>query len=288
MAVFEFTVPEEHSGKTLYQFLKFENGIPSRMIIRLKKYPEGLQINGEHARTIDPVSTGDKITLNVIETAKEIQQSDKPVEILFENSDVIVFGKPFGMACHTAKNHQQDTLENVFAKLMADREEVATFRCVNRLDKDTSGAVLVAKTALATHRLRGNVFKKYTGIITGHFENDEGRIDLPIYRPDENRTERCVDERGQRSVTNYKVIKKFEDYSLVDFVLETGRTHQIRVHCSHLGHPLIGDDMYGGSRELIGRQCLHCSELKFINPSNMNEIVVKSNIFYDMDRLLIW
>lgn len=202
------------------------------------------------------------------------------VPVVFENESLVVFDKPFDMPVHPSIKHQGDTLGNFFAS----RYPGITFRAVNRLDRDTSGLCIVAKDALAAKLLQGSCEKVYFAAVCGSIP-ESGVIDAPIARERESIIVRCVREDGQRAVTRYKRLEAGERYSLAEVMPETGRTHQIRVHFSHIGAPLAGDDLYGGSREDIGRQALHCGKMTFTDPSTGEKITVSSEIPEDMKKL---
>ena len=179
--------------------------------------------------------------------------------MVFENESVIVFNKPQGMPVHPSMNHYEDTLGNYFSALYPE----LTFRPVNRLDRNTSGLCVVAKDQHSAARLQRCVNKVYYAVICGTPEEMSGRIDAPIKRQTESLITRCVAPDGQNAVTNYRIISSCGKYSYARIELETGRTHQIRVHFSHIGFPLAGDDLYGGSCEDAAGQTLHCGEVSF-------------------------
>lgn len=240
----------------------------------------GITRNGMLIRSIDTVSKGDVIVLQWEDTSLLEPNGNLCVPIAFENENLVVFNKPCGMPVHPSIKHQGDTLGNYFAFLYPD----LCFRPVNRLDRDTSGLCLVAKNAHSANRLQGNAHKTYYAVVEGDTP-EYGTIDAPIARERESIILRCVREDGQSAVTHYKKLKYANDFSLEEIRLETGRTHQIRVHFSHIGFPLAGDDMYGGKRENIARQALHCGELEFAEPLTGEIIKVKSQLPDDIVRL---
>jgi len=263
-----FTVPPEFDGHTVYDFLRREKGVSSRLIKRLKRMepPGGLFRNGQPVRTIDPIRTGDQLLLRWREQERCPAASSLTVQVLFEDGSLIVFNKPWDMPCHPSKRHQTDTLGNVFAARCAADGQVLPFRPVNRLDKDTTGIVVVAKNQYAASRLAGRIEKEYLAILCGNPQPPAGIIDEPIDRVDPVHILRQVSPDGQRAVTHYTVLARTQDYSLARFWLETGRTHQIRVHMSHIGHPLAGDVWYGGDTRIIEKQALHCAVCHFVHP----------------------
>ena len=282
MRVLHFLIPSDEAGKTVEAVLR-RRGISSRLMTDLKKYPEGLQKNGAHIRTCDTVAAGDTLTLVIRElAATDIPPSSVPVPVLYESEDAVVFNKPPHMPVHRSKNHQLDTLENVFAA----RYPGLVFRAVNRLDRDTSGCVVVAKNPFAAKALTGGVTKCYLAVVEGRLTLVCGTAELPVWRPDPHRTERTVDSRGQYARTDWQVLKAGKRHSFVRCTLFTGRTHQIRVHMAHLGHPLAGDDMYGGSREQIGRQALHCAVVEFCDPADASAVRLCAPMPEDMQKMI--
>ncbi len=271
---------EDENPQTLQNFLLGRKGVSRRLLTKLKRTEGGITRNGEPIRSIDTVYCGDEIILRLNDSSFLEPDGSRNVPVAFENESLVVFDKPAGMPVHPSVKHQGDTLGNFFAY----RYPNLTFRPVNRLDRDTSGLCIVAKDAHAANLLQGSCTKVYFAAVHGT-PGESGRIDAPIARERESIIVRCVREDGQPSVTVYRRLESTGKYSLMEVRPETGRTHQIRVHFSHIGHPLAGDDMYGGSRLEIGRQALHCGELTFTEPSSGEKITVKSPIPHDMESL---
>lgn len=217
---------------------------------------------------MDLIHTGDILTVNLPEDPSMVSHEGfdpDALEVLFEDDDLIVINKPAMLAIHPSHNHQGDTLANLLAAHLVKEGKTSTFRAVGRLDKGTSGIVVCALNSYAASKLQAQIDKTYYAIPSGKYEG-EGTIDAPIYRPDPIHTYRTVDPRGDYAVTHWKALKTGEDMSLVEVHLETGRTHQIRVHFQSLGTPLIGDTMYGTPREDICHQALHCGHAEFLHP----------------------
>lgn len=250
------------------------------MLTRLKRRFGGITRNGETIRSIDEVRQGDIIVLSLADDSFLEPNGRLNVPIAFENDSLVVFDKPNGMPVHPSIRHQGDTLGNYFAYLYPE----LTFRSVNRLDRDTSGLCVIAKDALAAKLLQGSCKKVYYAAVYGTIP-ESGTIDAPIARERESIILRCVREDGQRAVTHYKRLQCNGRYSLAEIDLETGRTHQIRVHFAHIGAPLAGDDLYGGLRDDINRQALHCGRITFDDPMTGESITVSSEIPEDI-RLL--
>lgn len=246
---------------TLQNFLTEKNGVSRRLLTKLKRTDGGITRNGVLIRSIDMVENGDVIVLRFEDDSFLEPNNALNVPIAYESDSVVVFNKPSGMPMHPSIKHQGDTLGNKFAALYPD----LTFRAVNRLDRDTSGLCVIAKNAFAAKLLQGHCEKVYYAAVSGVIP-ESGTIDAPIARERESIILRCVREDGQNAVTHYTRIDTDGERSLAEIHLETGRTHQIRVHFAHIGHPLEGDDMYGGTLENIARQALHCGKMSFTEP----------------------
>lgn len=285
MRTLQYVIPKEYSQKKLYSFLKGDIKLSSKLIRTLKRTENGLCLNGEHIRTVDIVNEGDILTVNIPEDTSTVSACDFMPEVIYEDDDVIVVNKPAMLPIHESHNHQGDTLQNCLAGYFLKKGKAYTFRAVGRLDKGTSGLVLCALNSHTASRLSGNFEKEYLAIATGKYENS-GVIDAPIYRPDPIKTYRTVDERGDRAVTNWTAVKGNEELTLLRIRLETGRTHQIRVHFAHLGTPLLSDSMYGELLPEIGHQCLHCEKLSFVHPISGNKIELSAAMPEEMQRVV--
>lgn len=251
------------------------------MLTKLKRQDSGITCNGKTVRSIDTVYNGNVIVLKIEDSSFLEPNPLLNVPTAFENDNLVIFNKSGGMPVHPSVKHQGDTLGNFFSALYPE----LTFRAVNRLDKDTSGLVVIAKNAFSANLLQNSCRKVYFAVVHG-ITDVSGTIDAPIAREKESIIVRCVREDGQKAVTHYRRIAHNEKYSLLEIHLETGRTHQIRVHFSHIGHPLAGDDLYGGSREDISRQALHCGIMTFTEPVTGEIITVKSDLPDDIKILM--
>lgn len=258
-------------------------GFSARRISKIKRTEKGLTVNGTAVGTGHILRSGDIISVYMPEQGKMPVGSPELsglAPVRYEDDDVIVFSKPVNMPVHTSQGHRDDALENLFAVVCPGM----AFRPIYRLDRDTSGLVAVAKNAHAARLLQNTVNKVYFAAAEGTLERD-GIIEAPIGREDGSVIRRCVREDGQYAKTVYTIIKGNSLHTLVRVVPETGRTHQIRVHFAHIGHPLAGDNMYGGSRERIGCQALHCGEISFVSPVSGKKVVLSENIRDDMAGL---
>lgn len=279
-----FTVPPECDGMTAKVFLRWHCDISTRMITRLKREKEGILMDGKILRTVDRVAAGSTVTLTLPDEEMLIEPVGGALVIVYEDAHLLVLNKPPYMPVHPVKQHQTDTLANRVAHYAAQRGEDYTFRALNRLDRNTSGLVLVCKNRFCINALKGKVEKTYLALVHGALR-EAGTVRQPIGLRDGSKIVRCVTPDGSPSVTHYKPLITGKDYSLVELKLETGRTHQIRCHMSWLGHPLLGDDLYGGSLMLIPRQALHCAAMRFVHPVTGEPLRLTAPLPDDMRRL---
>ena len=269
--VLEYEIPSEYDGANITTVLKQHFKISTNLIKDLKKYKEGIQVNGEHKRVVDLVAKGDILKITIRDTASEnIVPTDIPLDIVYEDEDVLVINKLPNMPTHPSMGNYENSLANGVMYYYKSKGEERVFRAVNRLDKDTSGLMAVAKNSYIHARLGEEIQKKelkrkYMCIVCGDVERD-GTVDAPIRRADGSVINRIVAPDGQRAVTHYRVVKRYGEYTLLEMELETGRTHQIRVHMAYIGHPLVGDTKYGKNRKApdnIKYQALYSYKLKF-------------------------
>ena len=267
LRVIEYTIPPEYDGFPLVHYLREKLKLSAFIVRIFRNTPDTIFINGEHIRVIDKVKCGDRLTLKIPEKSTPPLLWEKELDIIFEDEDILVINKPSGISVHPTFNHPNFTLCNAVASyLIKTQNQPAAGRAIGRLDKVTSGVMVFAKNTLASSKLNGNMQKIYNALVWGITEN-EGTINAPIFRPDKGKTSRCVDERGDEAITHYKTLAQRDNKSFVEVTTETGRTHQIRVHFNHIGHTLLGDDMYGGDyTHYIKRAALHCRQVSFIHP----------------------
>ena len=274
----EYTVPAEFDGKPVKFFLRRALNISARTLNILKHDDHGLRLNGSHVRAVDPLRSGDTLTLRLPEEDNGIAPSDPAgLQIVYEDDDVLVVDKPAGLAVHPTHNHQGDTLANMVAGYLARKDDHGLFRAVGRLDKQTSGLVLIARNRHAASCLQERYEKTYYAIAEGVLTG-QGTIDAPIYRPDPGKTLRAAGETGDPAITHWTALQTDGTHTLLRVTLETGRTHQIRVHFSSIGHPLAGDEMYGGHTDRIARAALHCGELTFQQPVSGKALLLTAQI----------
>ena len=279
----------ELRNDTLKQILLNDMGISLRLLYSLKKDKQ-IFVNKKFYKMHEIVNIGDIIEINLPDEANEYDAEDMDIKLLYEDADLMVVEKEPFVVVHPTKGHQSGTLANGLIKLFKDKSINSKIRFVNRLDRDTSGILIVAKNSychsiLTKDDAMHEMEKKYYAVVGGHLEKESGVIDLPIDKSEDG-IRRMVSEKGQRAVTRYKVIDKLKQATLLEISLETGRTHQIRVHFSHIGHPLVGDELYGGDMSLLNRQALHCFELGFYSPRKSEIIYIKSELPHDMRELV--
>lgn len=276
--IIEYMIPSDlpsvTGSITIKEYLK-SRGYSAQSIKLLKLSPEGLQINHQPALINAPIQPGDLLTVRIREEAssEKIVPVKLPLSIAYEDEDLFVIDKPAGMPIHPSQNNFHNSLANALAWHYEKIGEPFVFRCINRLDKDTSGLTVVAKHAVSAGILgamicsRETFTREYLAIVKGSLTPPEGIITAPIARKKDSIIERQVDfEHGERAVTHYRLLRQRNGHSLVSLTLETGRTHQIRVHMKYIGFPLIGDHIYNPDLEHISRQALHAHRLCFTHP----------------------
>lgn len=290
----QYTVKSENLS--INQILQNELNISSRLLYRLIKN-NNILLNGNICDTRNTAQNGDLITINFdySEDNSNIVPNKMQLDINYEDEWFLIVNKPAGVAIHPSILHYTDSLCNGIRFYFDSIGLKKKIRPVNRLDLNTSGLVIFAKCEYIQEclikQMSQNVFKKeYLAICEGIFDTKNGTIDLPIARKDNSIIERCISENGQPSITHYEILKefnnKFNNYTLVKCILETGRTHQIRVHMSAISHPLLGDTLYGSTSDLIDRQALHCYKLQFIHPITNEFMSFTSEIPSDFKQIL--
>jgi 23S rRNA pseudouridine1911/1915/1917 synthase len=262
------------------RYLRRECGLSHRQISRLKQIEGGMTVNGQRLRSVDTVCPGDVIRLHLVDTPNIVPNPALYVPVAFEDEDVRFFDKPAGMPIHPSHGHREDTLGNAFAAMFP----AETFRPVNRLDANTSGLTAAAKHAIAAAQLPERIRKTYLAVVTGT-PPDEGTIDAPLGRTEESIIVRCIRPDGQPAVTHFRTLRRGTKYTLVELHLETGRTHQIRVHMASIGCPLAGDSLYGGDLSDIPRHALHCCAADYTDLNGQLHHIT-SGLPEDMQRLI--
>lgn len=292
-----YTILLGDDGQTVGEYLR-HHGYSQPILIHLKKTQEGILLNGVWCYVNTVMHTGDILTVRIQDhdgsagiPATEISDESFMSMVTYEDEDILVINKPAGLPVHPSLGHYEDTLAN-YCAWHYDNQLV--FRCVNRLDRDTSGLVLIAKNMLSAAGLSlqqqaRQIHRTYLAVVEGIIP-ESGTIDLPIARKEDSIIERCVDTlQGEHAITHYQRLSTVSldgcEYSLVQIQLETGRTHQIRVHMKAIGHPLPGDFLYNPNYKHIKRQALHSYRLEFIHPISGKALSFTQNIPTDFASL---
>lgn len=285
-----YVIDEKTAGYKFIHFLKVDLKMSSRFTKKMARNGLG-RINGKRGTNSDILKIGDiiEITLDTEET-QDIEAEDIPINIVYEDMDLLIVNKPPFMIVHPTKSHRSGTLGNGIVNYFRSTGQDCIVRFVNRLDRDTSGLVMIAKSQFA-HQQMANMLidnlieKYYIAIVEGNVcINDT--IDLPIGRPTIESIKREVMEDGQKAITHYEVLSNNNNITSLKVKLETGRTHQIRVHLSHIGHPLLGDILYGNESEYINRQALHAYKLIFKKIRNNELVEITAEVPEDMKKIL--
>ena len=296
MSTLEKKVEEKYDGIVIREFLKEELELSSRLI-RRAAIEKRIFVNKEAVRMRKVLHTGDivEVKLERVESQNIIPEKME-LNIVYEDEDILVLNKPPYTVVHPTRGYPTGTLANGVLYYFNETNQNCIVRLVSRLDMDTSGLIIIAKNqydhmALSKEMQLNHLEKRYLAVVHGHLQKEEGTIDLPIFKPEDEESifKRIIDERGQRSITHYKVVKKFKDATLVECLLETGRTHQIRVHLSHIGHPIYGDTLYGygeEEKELIPRQALHAYGLDFKSPRTKEKLSLRAELPEDILNLI--
>lgn len=288
-----YTIPESSHGFKVSQYLK-HRGYSDRNLTELKKIPDSVLTNGTPAYMNQRLSANDILTVHIREntSSENILPVPLPLTIIYEDEDLLIVDKPAGMPVHPSSNHNNNTLANALAWYFARQSIPFVFRCTNRLDQDTSGLVLVAKhmvssAVIASMVKRHDIRREYLAIVQGNVTPPSGTVNAPLSRKPGNIIEQEVDFiHGENAVTHYHTLTQKNGYSLVSLILETGRTHQIRVHMKYLGFPLIGDYLYNPDMEQIGRQALHSYRLSFSHPITGKQMEFTTPMPDDMQKVV--
>ena len=279
-----FIVKSEFDGYRTSDFLR-SCGLTAGFIRSVKYLPQGICVSGEQIKTNTILREGMQVDVIMPpEPVSAVVAEDIPLEILYEDEFCMVINKPANLLVHPSTTQSDNTLAGGWCSLMEKRGTPSPFRAVTRLDKNTSGVVLVAKNRYAAPIIFEGAVKIYYAVCEGEILG-EGIIDAPIAVAEGSIITRCVSAEGKPSKTAYKSISVGGGHTLLRLQLFTGRTHQIRVHLAHIGHPIAGDDMYGGSTEHIERQALHSKTIVFITPVENKSTRVSAEFPEDIIQL---
>lgn len=290
--ILRYSIQEAEQGKNILLYLK-EKGYSKKVITNLKKQSEGIRLNGASTFVNAVLCKDDELVIQIVEKeeSQTIIPEFEPIAILYEDEDILVVDKPAGMPVHPSINHHTGTLANRIRGYYKKQGISYVFRCLNRLDRDTSGVVLLAKNILSGAILSkyvksGELHREYRAIVCGKIP-EKGTIIAPIGRKEGSIIEREVNfECGSEAITHYTRIGYNHNYSYVSIQLETGRTHQIRVHMKYIGHPLPGDFLYYPDFSAIGRQALHSYRIWFPHPITGEKMEFVAKMPEDMERLI--
>jgi len=268
----KYIINKQTKYTTIKQLLKCEFDVSERLILKLKKEHK-IYSNQNVANINYKLNIGDIITADISfeEDSENILPTKMDLDILYEDDCLVIINKPPNMPVHPSMNHYEDSLSNGVKYYFDSISLKRKIRPINRLDKDTSGIVLFAKNEYIQEclikQMKANTFEKeYLALVEGNISSKGQTVIAPIARKNESIIERCISEDGDYAETEIELIKSYNDYSLIKCTLKTGRTHQIRVHTKHIGHPILGDTLYASSSNLISRQALHAHRIKFIHP----------------------
>lgn len=281
-----YVVPSEAEGQRLGLFLR-TCGVTAGLIKSVKHTGQGFFADGREIHTDQPVHAGQRISFALPpDLPTSVVPQPIPLSIVYEDEFAAVLDKPAGLAVHPTLNYPDHTLANGWIYYLQSQGKTGVFRPVNRIDKNTSGLVLCAQNAFAAPLLASHVQKCYLAIVQGSLPLGPGRVEAPIGRRGDSIIGRCVTPQGKYSLTEYTVLSSSPYHSLVVCTPQTGRTHQIRVHMSYIGHPLAGDTLYGGNTEVMDRHALHCAVLQFVHPISRETVRVVSPLPSDMQTVL--
>ena len=291
--IFSYTITAQDSDQRIYDFLR-HHGYSRHIRTWLKQHPGSVRLNGREALFYFPLKTGDllEITLEEEQPSENIIPVCLPLHIIYEDEDLMVIDKPADMPVHPSIGNYENTLANAVAWYFQQQNIPFVFRCINRLDRDTSGLTIVSKHLVSGSILSDmtkyrEVHREYLAIARGSVTPSEGTIQAPLGRKEGTIIERTVDwEHGEDAVTHYKVVKEANGHSLVSLLLETGRTHQIRIHMKYLGYPLIGDYLYNPDMEYMTRQALHSHHMEFTHPITGEHMSFTAPLPEDMARVM--
>lgn len=289
----DYIIDEDSAGLRVEQFLRRKR-YSGQNLSEIKRMPKSILVNGVHYYMRQELSKGDHLQVRICETknSEKIPPTNLPLGIIYEDEDLLVLNKPAGMPIHPSLNNYTNSMANALAYYFQSQGKPFIFRCCNRLDRDTSGLTIVSKHLVSGSILSDmtkyrEVHREYLAIARGSVTPSEGTIQAPLGRKEGTIIERTVDwEHGEDAVTHYKVVKEANGHSLVSLRLETGRTHQIRIHMKYLGYPLIGDYLYNPDMEYMTRQALHSHHMEFTHPITGEHMSFTAPLPEDMARVM--
>ncbi|HSH25158.1 MAG TPA: RluA family pseudouridine synthase [Massilibacterium sp.] len=286
-------VTQQEVGMVLRDYLRTKKQISKRLLTDIKFSGGMILCNGQEVTVRYKVQVGDEVTIIFPkETRSEsLQSTEMPLNILYEDDVLLIVNKPAGIPTIPSRFHPDYSLANGILYYYEKKKIQSTIHIVNRLDRDTSGVVIVAKhrfihSLLSIEQKQNRLKRTYEALVSGVVREQKGTIDLPIGRKEGSIIERAIDENGQQAITHFEVLRSFQSFTHLRLTLETGRTHQIRVHMQAYGHPLLGDELYGGEKIEINRQALHSKEAIFIHPLTGETLTIVAPLAEDMKAVI--
>lgn len=294
----EYIINNEFIGMRIDKAISEKNKELSRVAIQRMIDNENIKVNGRKVKASYKLNKDDKVTIEKEEIKEvEIKAEDIPLDIIYEDNDIIVINKAKGMVVHPGNGNADGTLVNAIMNIC--KESLSGIGgeirpgIVHRIDKDTTGLLIVAKNDKShinvSNQIKNHeVVKTYIALVRGVIKNNEGTIDMPIARSTTDRTKMAVSKNGKNAITHFKVLKRFKEYTLLEINIETGRTHQIRVHMSQIGYPVVGDYIYSNGKNPFGvqGQMLHSKKLEFVHPTTNKKMILEAPLPEEFERVL--
>lgn len=290
MAKYNHTVTKDEYGCSINEILRANYKFSARFKTKMK-FQSLVDLNDTPTPGYIKPEVGDVISVRLPEETSDFPPENIPLDIIYEDDDILVINKQPGIIVHPTKGHPTHTIANAVMYYMQQSNQSFKIRFANRIDMDTTGIIICAKNANSQNEISnqmraGTTIKKYLALVHGNIDEDM-TIDLPVGRPSQESIQRKVMlDGGKDAKTDIRVIKNYQDYSLVELTIHTGRTHQIRVHLTHIGHPIAGDELYGGTDELISRQALHAYYLELNHPITNEKLILKSDLPEDIENAI--
>lgn len=289
--LWEYHLQGEDSGQKYLSILRHKFHFSLKLLQRLKQ-GERVWVNGSFSYLTARGKEGDRLSIQLFSNEEAtIPGEDLPLAILYEDEYLLAVNKPIGQVVHPNHRYLTNTLGNAVAGYWERQGEQRLYRPIHRIDRNTSGVVIIAKNQFAHQQLawqleRGRIHKRYYGFVEGIVCENQGSIVDPIGFAPHSFIKRQVSSQGEPAQTNFRVLKRYAKASFLEFILGTGRTHQIRVHCEGLGHSLLGDDLYNGDTTLIDRQALHSSMYAFLHPATGLPMIIRAPFPEDLKGLI--
>jgi 23S rRNA pseudouridine1911/1915/1917 synthase len=291
--ILSYRIKAEENTMKIEHYLR-HLGYSRQNLVLIKKMPESIRVNGIFQYMNQRLYTGDLLTVHIQENtvSENIQPVYLPLDIIYEDEDIIVVNKPAGMPTHPSMNNRDNSLANALAWYFKEQHKDFIFRCTNRLDRDTSGLTIISKHLVSASIMFDMasshlIEREYLAIVHGQVSPDKGTIDAPLSRKPGSIIERFIDfTEGEKAITHYRLLAYKNGHSLISLHLETGRTHQIRIHMKYLGYPLIGDYLYNPDMHLIKRQALHSYRMSLNHPMTGEKMTFTAPLPEDMSSII--